>query len=201
MRLYSYIVRRDYGFAPNPFHGFCTLATCKPQIRRTAQVRDWILGTGSAEHGLAGHAVFAMRVDEALTFDEYWSDPRFARKRPDLRGSRKHQFGDNIYSQGDDGEWRQLDSHHSFHDGSSNPENVATDTGADRVLISEHFIYWGASAPLIPQRFRSFGPDGEDVCIGGMNHKCQFSDALVKEVVDWLEGYNAAGRVGRPANW
>lgn len=28
MRCFSYIVARDYGFAPNPFHGFCTLANC-----------------------------------------------------------------------------------------------------------------------------------------------------------------------------
>ena len=37
MTLYSYTVAADTGFAPNPFHGFCTLACCKPGIRRTAQ--------------------------------------------------------------------------------------------------------------------------------------------------------------------
>ena len=31
---YSYIITRDYGFAPNPFGGVCTLATCKPKIRK-----------------------------------------------------------------------------------------------------------------------------------------------------------------------
>src|SRR5262245_31415483 len=45
VRLYSYVVARDYGFAPNPFYGFCTLATCKPDIRRTADIGDWIVGT------------------------------------------------------------------------------------------------------------------------------------------------------------
>src|SRR5712671_5339411 len=34
MRLYSYVVARDFGFAPNPFFGVCTLATCKPDIRK-----------------------------------------------------------------------------------------------------------------------------------------------------------------------
>ncbi|MFH1865797.1 MAG: hypothetical protein ABIK85_07930, partial [Candidatus Eisenbacteria bacterium] len=38
MRLFSYIVARDYGFAPNPFCGVCTLATCKPKIRESASV-------------------------------------------------------------------------------------------------------------------------------------------------------------------
>ena len=75
-RLYSYIVANDTGFAPNPFHGYCTLATCKPRIRKTARVGDWIVGTGSKRNGKAGYAVYAMRVTEIMTFDEYWSDPR-----------------------------------------------------------------------------------------------------------------------------
>jgi len=28
-RLFSYVVDHDYGFAPNPSGGFCTLAKCK----------------------------------------------------------------------------------------------------------------------------------------------------------------------------
>ncbi|WP_198140678.1 Nmad2 family putative nucleotide modification protein [Polaromonas naphthalenivorans] len=30
-----YLMTHDSGFAPNPFHGTLTLATCKPGIRRT----------------------------------------------------------------------------------------------------------------------------------------------------------------------
>ena len=37
MTLYSYIVAYDGGSAPNPFHEFCTLAICKPGMRRTAE--------------------------------------------------------------------------------------------------------------------------------------------------------------------
>jgi hypothetical protein len=201
LRLFSYVVRRDFGFAPNPFGGCCTLATCKPRIRGTAAIGDWVMGTGSAEEHRVGDAVFAMRVDEILTFDEYWAEARFAAKRPDLRGSRKRQFGDNIYRHGDAGEWLQLDSHHSLHDGRPNPGNVATDTGVDRMLVSRHFVYWGGTRVTIPARFRSFGPDGEDVCIAGQHHKCRFSEALVSEVVEWLEGFGAPGRVGRPWRW
>lgn len=40
MKLFSYVVAREYGFAPNPFFGWCTLATCKPKIRVTAEVGD-----------------------------------------------------------------------------------------------------------------------------------------------------------------
>ena len=54
MRLFSYVVARDYGFAPNPFFGVCTLATCKPIVRRVAAIGDWIVGTGSKANGRQG---------------------------------------------------------------------------------------------------------------------------------------------------
>ena len=47
MRLYVYVVTHDNGFAPNPFHGFCTLATCKAPVRERAEIGDWVLGVGS----------------------------------------------------------------------------------------------------------------------------------------------------------
>lgn len=96
MRVYSYVVARDFGFAPNPFHSWCTLATCKPEIRKTEQVGDWIIGTGSATKSRAGRAVYAMRVAEILTFEQYWKDPRFLRKaarparQPQDRVRRQH---------------------------------------------------------------------------------------------------------------
>ena len=38
MKLSAYIVSTDAGLAPNPFWGVCTLAVCKPRIRRFAEV-------------------------------------------------------------------------------------------------------------------------------------------------------------------
>jgi Nucleotide modification associated domain 2 len=76
LRLFSYVVARDYGFAPNPFFGVCTLATCKPGIRGAAEVGDWVVGTGTATRKRAGYLVFVMNVEEAMSFDEYWADPR-----------------------------------------------------------------------------------------------------------------------------
>lgn len=48
MYLYSYVITRDYGFAPNPFWNICSLATCKPQIRERALKGDWVAGFGGA---------------------------------------------------------------------------------------------------------------------------------------------------------
>jgi hypothetical protein len=33
--VYEYVMTSDSGFAPNPFHGTCTLACCKPKIRKS----------------------------------------------------------------------------------------------------------------------------------------------------------------------
>lgn len=150
--VYMYVVARDFGFAPNPFHGFCTLATCKPAIRSTAQVDDWIIGMGGADLNAVGRCIFAMRVTETRTFDEYWTDPKCLDKRPVRNGSKKMMVGDNIYHRdAKDGSWRQADSHHSHADGSLNPYNLKRDTGKDRVLFSRHFFYFGAAAPEVPK--------------------------------------------------
>ena len=197
MKLYSYIVARDYGFAPNPFHGFCTLATCKPGIRGTAQIGDWVVGTGSSANNRSGYIVFAMRVIEAMTFNEYWCDRRFSAKRPNLSGSRKKRFGDNIYHRApNSGDWVQEDSHHSYEYGRPNQSNIKRDTKSDRVLISDCYIYWGGYGPEIPSRFRSKG-----IVISGQGYKYKFPEAHVRSFVRWINSHNDRGYLNRPLDW
>ena len=159
MRLYSYIVARDFGFAPNPFYGFCTLATCKPKIRAGASVGDWVIGTGAkTKYDIAGRLIYAMQVSEVLDFDTYWNDPRFLAKRPDLNGSLKVIYGDNIYHRVGK-RWVQADSHHSLENGRPNKANIARDTGVDRVLVATKFVYWGKSAPVDPEAVPGLSQD------------------------------------------
>ena len=40
----GYKMTHDTGFAPNPFHGVLTLATCKPKIRACRKADDWVAG-------------------------------------------------------------------------------------------------------------------------------------------------------------
>lgn len=199
MKLYSYVVARDYGFAPNPFFGVCTLGTCKPRIRSVAQVGDWVLGTGSAERGLRGRAVYAMRVTETMSYNQYWQDPRFRCKRPNLCGSKKQAFGDNIYHRNNlHEEWQQENSHHSLESGEPNPANIANDTQTDKVLISTDFVYWGGSGPALPQKFRNYS--GIDLC-ANRNHKSNFPVGLEKEFIDWIHSFGQTGYVGVPNDW
>lgn len=151
-RVYFYVVARDFGFAPNPFHGMCTLATCKPTIRRTARVGDWIVGMGGTKLKAVGRCIYAMQVTDAMSFEKYWDGPEFRAKRPVRNGSRKTIIGDNIYHRVPSSKkWTQEDSHHSKMDGSPDPHNIKHDTQTNRVLISDHFYYFGKTAPLVPK--------------------------------------------------
>ena len=192
MKIISYVVRRDYGFAPNPFFDYCTLATCKPDIRKSAVIGDWIIGTSSKSTGNSNKLVFAMKVTEKLTFDEYWGDKRFLIKRPILERSRKFQYGDNIYHQ-ENSEWVQIASHHSNEDGSINELNVATDTKTESILISEHFYYFGVNAVIIPENLRK-------IIKVGPGHKYVNSDLHDDFLINFLSEYDL-GINGSPLEW
>lgn len=201
MKLFSYVIPRDFGFAPNPFHGVCTLATCKPKIRKAAKIDDWVIGTGSKGYDLEGKLVYAMQVSEVLTFDQYWNDARFENKKPNLRGSLKLRLGDNIYHHAPDGKkWMQEDSHHSFENGIINMANVKNDTRlTTNVLIGQRFAYWGKDAVVIPEQLRKFHTF--DIVKKFSGHKCRFPDGLVREFDKWFDGLGAQGFLGAPSEF
>jgi hypothetical protein len=138
---FTYIVKVDSGFAPNPLGGFCTLSCCKPAIRKNANVGDWIMGTSPAPQ--AGRLVYAMRITRGLTFDMYFDDPLYSTKKPGPDNPR----GDNIYKVGSNGKLEQIEN--PSHD----EQNIKKDTSVNRVLISNDFYYFGKNAPQIPSRF------------------------------------------------
>ncbi|MBS7458320.1 hypothetical protein [Coralloluteibacterium stylophorae] len=201
-RIHSYVVRYDSGFAPNPFYGYCTLATCKPNIRRSADIGDWVVGSGSNDRTVrrGGRLVYAMRVTEAMTFDEYGADPRFEYKKPYRNGSRKQSCGDNIYFRAVPGAaWQQRDSFHSRLNGTLNPDHVARDTGVNRVLISNDFVYFGGEGPEFPEELK----DQQDrpLCKTGRG-LTTFDDAqLIANLEQWIRSFNVSGYQGAPFEW
>ncbi len=86
MTLYSYVVDHDEGYAPNPTPPFCTLVHCKfakgarRNIVESAEVGDWIVGTGGASRRSSGTGslIYIMQVTEKLAFDAFIVDKRFA---------------------------------------------------------------------------------------------------------------------------
>lgn len=189
MRVHSYIVRKDGGFSPNPFHGFCTLACCKPRIRRYALTGDVVVGLSKRGE----RVVYAMRVAAVLSFDEYWSDPRFALKRPGWRSTRTiERVGDNIYEPIAIGEFRQLPSAHSSRDGTEDVKKKEADIGGENVLVADRFGYFGQDGPPLPAALTYLKI--------GRGHRNDFSADQVANVVRWLEGV-PQGICGRPKLW
>lgn len=180
-KAYVYVVDRDFGFAPNPFHGYCSLATCKPGIRHKADAWDWVIGMGGSRLGATGRCVFAMLISRKVTFDEYWINPEYIDKRPVRNGSRKMMVGDNIYHFDRSAKrWRQADSHHSNADGSVNTHNLRVDTKSDKVLISHHYFYFGSRAPVVPSHIlESIG------FRNGRNYRV-FDEGICACLLDWL---------------
>lgn len=192
MKGYSYIVARDYGFAPNPFYGICTLATCKPIIRKHCEVGDYVIGLTPRDRERGNRLVYLMKVTEVTTFDSYWSDARFACKKPVMNGTVKKCYGDNIYHHNDNNEWLQEDSHHSNEDGSINEHNLKRDTSTtDRVLVSEDFYYFGSNSLLMP-------PDIVEQITIGVGQK-KLTPEVVNEVVAFVaNNVNLKGYLGEP---
>jgi hypothetical protein len=181
-RVYIYVVDRDLGFAPNPFHGICSLATCKPDIRNTAKIDDWIIGVGGRRLKATGKCVFAMKVTRKISFNEYWNNEEFINKKPVRNGSKTMLLGDNIYHQKpNSNEWLQAHSHHSLQDGTVNVHNLKRDTNSHNVLLSSHFYYFGSSAPVIPENLT------DDIGYkNGIGHRVFNADVAVS-IVNWIE--------------
>lgn len=180
-KLYIYVIARDFGFAPNPFHGICTLATCKPRIRNTARIGDWVIGVGGSNLKASGRCILAMKISQKITFNEYWDSEEFQCKKPVRNGTKKTMVGDNIYFESEKGVWHQAHSHHSMKDGSVNEYNLKRDTSSKYVLISNHFYYFGRSAPIIPEKLLL-----EIGYKNRVNHRV-FSIEETQNLLDWLE--------------
>lgn len=196
-RVFSYVIEHDLGFAPNPFHNWCSLACCKPDIRKAAKVGDFVIGTAAKATGLERRLVYWMKVEEILTFDQYWADPRFAGKKADMAApGRMHRYGDNIYHRDPaTGAMAQEDSFHSLVGGIANPPNIKRDTSkTEKVLLGRAYGYYGMSAPCLPQRFDHFVKKGP-------GHKHHFDPAQASDLINWVQSLPDRGYIDRPTHW
>lgn len=194
MEYFSYVVEHDYGLAPNPFGGYCTLAVCKPDIRKNKNLNigDWVIGTGSQKLERLNHMIFAMKLEEKLTFDEYWEDKRFQYKKPIVNGSLVQMYGDNFYHKDSKTqEWIQEISAHST---IQKEKHLIKDTSSEIVLISQKFYYLGDQSLLIPKEFNKICKKRQGMKYKGLNK-------VGEKVINWLAENCEIGINGDPINW
>jgi len=150
-----YILKVDTGFAPNPFHGVCTLAICTPNHMRANLVKGDLIA-GCFRGGLPPRVVYVLEVDEVLSLDAYYRDARFAKKKPLRDGTWMERAGDNIYFLRN-GEWCQ-DPNAQHHRKEENPRVFNQDVLGDRVYIGKQFVYFGGEAKPLPDQFLAYLP-------------------------------------------
>jgi hypothetical protein len=158
----GYKLTNDTGFAPNPFHGYLTLATCKPAIRRCRRKNNWVAGfvsntlAGSAAaNGISlkpGALVYLMQITEdPIPLEVYFEDSRFAAKKPDSRSSRPEiRCGDNIYYRLNGGTGQLENDHHGQGD------DEWRDLSGVNALVSKRFYYFGCKAFTPPEGWSAF---------------------------------------------
>lgn len=197
------MIDHDFGLAPNPFGKYCTLTVCKPQIRksRNLHVDDWLIGTGSkslensSKFKCVSKLIYAMKVSEIISLNDYWNDIRFRYKRPIINGGTlPTKFGDNIYHLDENNNWIQEDCAHKNLDGIYNDDHFRKDISGGNALISEHFYYFGDSAPQIPDHLI-------DVCHTTQGEKIVKPNKLALQFLDWLQDNHSIGVTGLPISW
>ena len=191
-KLYTYCIPFDDGAAPNPFWGICTLTICKPAIRRTAEIGDWIVGTGSKKSTLGditGKMVYAMRVSKVMTMQEYdeWTAIKLPNKIPDVKNPDvRRKLGDSIY----DFSTRKPTQRIGVH-GSSNTD---TDLSGVNALLSDHFFYFGDAPHQLPANLLK-------IVHHTQGHRVWLNQPFVPDFIKWLDSLHLKPNhlYGKPA--
>jgi hypothetical protein len=194
-KLYSYILRYDNGAAPNPFWGICTLTICKPAIRRTAQIGDWIIGTGSKNTrlreditvDLSDCLVYGMKVTDKKSLTEYdtYCNYDLKNKIPEWRTKDwRLRMGDCIY---DFSNGKQPTIRKSVH----TEKNRERDLGGHNALLSDHFYYFGEAAIPLP-------PELQSIIKKGQGHRLITQTELVANFENWIFQYKRNCIYGDP---
>jgi hypothetical protein len=132
VRVWRYVIRNDDG----------SLAICKPKIRKGANPGDLVLAFAGRELGRDPHrVVWAGRVIEKLTLEEYWADVRFQCKKPNAS-----HVPDNIYRPGPRG-LRQVTN--PIHDQNDAPR----DCGGFFALVMDPVWRLNREASSLPDQF------------------------------------------------
>ncbi len=180
-KLYTYCIPYDDGAAPNPYWGTCTLVICKPVIRRTAQIGDWIVVTGSKNARVLGDIsnkiVYAMKVTDKLPMKKYDEHCKnvLTEKIPDMHSDDFRRWeGDCIY------DFSKSDKNPSQRNGVHNEDNIDTDLGGEFALLSDHYYYFGSEPVDMPDEFK-------EIIHNQQGHKSNANDKYKEQFVNWLE--------------
>ena len=151
MNIYSYILMHDTGFAPCIQNNLLTLGCCKPVIRRSAKIGDYIVafyGKAQEDKRFSHALAYIAKVTKVMTYKQYFIHHK---NRTDC-----------IY----DEKLKQLPN--DYHD----TEHKKRDLSGFNVLLSTDFIFFGNSLKYIDEKYLSM--------IAGRGHKVRHNEKFKK---------------------
>ena len=173
-RLFRYILKDDKGMAPCVEDGIMTLATCKPKIRRSAKMGDWIAGFMPRPHK-RGLLVYAGRVARILDWGQYEAE---------FRGRK-----DAVYRKLPNGGFKRLrDDYHA------DKKRMKKDLCGPVVVFDEKaFWYFGGNPEELPDCLRHLAASVRDYQVKGAKEDDE------KRLEKWLRSKHKHGGVhGEP---
>ena len=189
-RLFSYTITVDDGAAPNPFSGMCSLAICKPGIRKVAQVGDWVAGLGSKNangRDLSQRIVYAMHIEEVVSMQDYdrMAPERWPHRIPDIESlALQDRLGDCIYNFSSGFPVQRKGVHGAG--------NMEVDLKGQNVLISRDFYYFGNQARLLPENLLP-------ICHQNQGHKSNANRPYFDQFIEWIR--NLVPSTGQIYGW
>lgn len=208
-KLYSYTITHDWGAAPNPYWGLCTLAICKKNIRKYAKSSDWVVGFGSSifppkdirnkkkRKDLSKEVIYAMKIKTKISLKKYndWCTGRIdkdyfkkyknnlAKKIPDYNNTEyKCRVGDCIYYDFHTDFPKILEANYRI--GIHGPFDLVNDLDGINVLISDEFYYFGKQHVTIKEELEGI--------IHKRNYKSDANNSYVNEFIKWIESVEFA---------
>lgn len=131
----------------------------------------------SAPKALGNKLVYAMKVEDKLTHDQYFRDPRFDSKKPATKSpNSRSKCGDNMYYRAKgNGHYKQKES--AIH----GADEFKRDTSSEYVLVSsrDDFYYFGKDAKELPPRLLK-------QIVVGRGHRSKFEPDTIKEVIKFI---------------
>jgi len=145
MKIYAYLVPVDDGAAPNPYGGVCTLAICKPNLRKIAKQGDWLVGLDSKSQ-----LIYTMEITTVMIMKEYdtYTKENLPIKIPNKTSKNiEEQMGDSVYDFSND----EIKLRPSVHSCCTKEMDLA----GKNVLLSTCFYYFGDQVKTLPKEFEN----------------------------------------------
>lgn len=112
-----------------------------------------------------------MSVDERIHMNDYFNDPRFQQKKPNMEGDWQQRCGDNFYQKQSDGLWLQYPN--PFHTGL-----LEVDTRNPYVFVGREFWYLGRRRVTTPPEFMCM--------VGRRGARVNHPEYLVEKFMKWV---------------